>query len=110
MRERNRAAARAGKKAAHPQTGRARWRKGASLVAVVCWMALIFAFSAQPAAESSGLSLHISEYMAEKAVHILPHEYTAGFSVPALALLIQPMLRKVAHFVEFAVFGALLFL
>lgn len=107
---RNRAAVRAGKDAAHPQTGRAGWSKGASLVAVVCWMAIIFALSAQPAAESSGLSLHISEYMAEKAVDILPHEYTSGVSVHAIALLIQPMLRKVAHVVEFALLGALLFL
>ena len=73
-------------------------------------MAFIFLLSAQTATESSGLSLHISKCVAEKAVDILPYEYTSGGSVHDIALLIQPIIRKVAHFVEFAILGVLLLL
>lgn len=110
MLENNRAAPQSEEDTAYPQIKCGGWSKGGALVAVLCWMAFIFLLSAQTATESSGLSLHISKCVAEKAVDILPYEYTSGVSVHDIALLIQPIIRKVAHFVEFAILGVLLFL
>ena len=110
MLENNRAAPQSEEDTAYPQIKCGGWSKGGSLVAVLCWMAFIFLLSAQTATESSSLSLHISKCVAEKAVDILPYEYTSGVSVHDIALLIQPIIRKVAHFVEFAILGVLLFL
>ena len=80
MLENNRAAPQSEEDTAYPQIKCGGWSKGGALVAVLCWMAFIFLLSAQTATESSGLSLHISKCVAEKAVDILPYEYTSGGS------------------------------
>ena len=76
------------------------------LIAVLCWMALIFFFSAQDAEQSSRTSGRVVETVAE--------HFVSGYRTmkPAQQLSIRQVLsfyvRKAAHFSEFMVLGFLL--
>lgn len=74
------------------------WRGRWFGLAAVLWLGLMFWFSNQPASESSQLSGSLLLWLADR---------TAGF-VPASVFgspLAQTVIRKSAHFLNFAVFG-----
>lgn len=74
--------------------------------AVISWMALIFAFSAQPGAESDALSgvaaMPIAELLASMK------EGADAQTAEAMYLITGTLIRKTAHLCEYALLGLLL--
>ncbi len=78
------------------------------LILTVAWMAVIFGFSAQTALESGSLSALIAEPVT-KWLAQLAGGMTAEAEA-ALYLQVHIVVRKLAHFTEYAILGGLLVL
>lgn len=75
-------------------------------IPLVIWMLVIFAFSAQPAAASGGLSATLAAIVAD-AIGRAPRLF-GGTAFPGGGLGdLQHVLRKTAHFLEYFVLGSL---
>lgn len=82
-------------------------RRGKILAALVlCWMAVIFGFSAKPADESSRMSLSVGAFLG--AVFVPEYDDWSEARKEAFAERIDYPVRKCAHAGEYAVLGALL--
>lgn len=75
---------------------------------VIIWMIVIFAFSAQPAQQSSKTSHSVSYKIAEWQNRLLRQEKTEQ-ALSKQAESMQLVIRKSAHMGEFAILAALLF-
>lgn len=81
-------------------------------IAVIIWMILIFAFSAQPASDSDALSGGIAEKIVQFILNIqkipafskIDAEFVGNFVMHA-----NHYIRKTAHFMIFAVLGVLVY-
>ncbi|MBR2405178.1 MAG: VanZ family protein, partial [Clostridia bacterium] len=74
------------------------YRKIFSLTMTLLWMYVIFSFSAKSAAESGADSMFITDYIIRFFINN-PSQY--------LLDIIETIIRKLAHFTEYAVLGAL---
>ena len=63
---------------------------------VFLWVGGIFAFSAQPAAESNDVSLEVTYAIVKAAVHVLPVDADEK-TVTSLAVTLNGFVRKCAH-------------
>lgn len=75
-------------------------------VPTVVWMVVIFQFSAQEAQVSAGLSLKVSEKVAD----VLHETVMTGYPEDQIVEIVHPIVRKCAHMAEYAVLYTLLFL
>ena len=81
-------------------------KKNIFTLMVILWMAIIFSFSAQPADESEQMSLsvgHVAGLLFADGYEDWPQERQDAF-----AERIDHVVRKAAHFTEYAVLGVLL--
>lgn len=81
-------------------------KKNIFTLLVILWMAIIFSFSAQPADESEQMSLsvgHVAGLLFADGYEDWPQERQDAF-----AERIDHVVRKAAHFTEYAVLGVLL--
>lgn len=81
-------------------------KKNIFTLMVILWMAIIFSFSAQPADESEQMSLsvgHVAGLFFADGYEDWPQERQDAF-----AERIDHVVRKAAHFTEYAVLGVLL--
>lgn len=67
---------------------------------------LIFGFSAQNGVESGSISLEVSKRLVEIANTVFSKEWSSVFRLEQ-ALSIQWVVRKLAHFTEYAILGGL---
>ncbi len=79
------------------------------LVLLVLWMLMIFGFSAQNGEESSGISMTVSEFVAEGYSTIVEPDMTDE-EVHLLAVRIEHPVRKIAHMTEYAILALLAYL
>lgn len=72
-----------------------------SWIAVICWLILIFSFSAQPAVQSDGLSRQVTKIILEIIDIVIPVE-EIGLDQ------LNSIIRKLAHFGVYLVLGVLI--
>lgn len=80
--------------------------------AVILWMTVIFAFSAQPAVQSDELSMGLAEKILQFIEMIRAIPAFSGIDGTALAGVIAAAnyyVRKTAHFTAYAILGVLLY-
>lgn len=85
------------------------WKKRITAIMVIIWMIIIFAFSAQPAQQSSKTSHSVSYKIAEWQNRLFRHGKTEQL-LSKQAESMQLIIRKSAHMGEYAFLAALLFL
>ena len=83
---------------------------GPRLWLVLAWMAIIFLLSAQPGTESASLSEAVARVLARCICGIaqalgMDHDF---FSIPAITVMLHPLVRKAAHATEYAILAILL--
>ncbi|MBQ7036019.1 MAG: VanZ family protein [Clostridia bacterium] len=81
-------------------------KKICSLVLLVFWMACIFAFSAQPAEESTKLSDSVKEKVIEIVERVFPSVAEKAAKPDGETTLIK-IIRKSAHFFAYLILGVL---
>jgi VanZ family protein len=84
------------------------WLQIAATAALLGWMGVIFAFSAQPAVQSSEISGAVSGGLVQKVCQIFHIELTAEQITWATQWIEYPV-RKAAHMTEYAMMGLLSF-
>lgn len=84
----------------------ARWCAAVAWIAVALWMGFIFSMSAQTVEQSGNTSTEVTKEVAESVV---PHyEKLSDVEKKDTVAKLDITVRKLAHFFEFAVLGALL--
>jgi len=72
-----------------------------SWIAVICWLILIFSFSAQPAVQSDGLSRQVTKIILDIIDNVIPIEENGLDQLNSI-------IRKLAHFGVYLVLGVLI--
>ncbi|MCR1898330.1 VanZ family protein [Irregularibacter muris] len=78
-----------------------------SWTGVILWMVMIFAFSAQPAKQSAGLSAKITQSIISIVDKVMPLDLDTFMTVQRVEYL-HHIIRKMAHFSVYLVLGLLL--
>lgn len=85
-------------------------RKWAPPIITIAITVFIFSMSARPASQSDEISLETTKTAVGIWTFLLPFFHGSEETVQQLALVLNPLMRKVAHFVEFATLGVSAFM
>lgn len=83
-------------------------KKAVFTVFTICWMTVIFAFSAKQAAESQDMSMSVGRFVGK--TFVLEYRTWNNAEQTEFAERIDYSVRKIAHITEFAILGILLLL